>query len=65
MNAFLLKANQWLNKNMFFVVLMAIMLGFNVALENSPFLSALATGLFAYMTFISALQTTFKDFLIF
>ncbi|HVJ50587.1 bile acid:sodium symporter family protein [Desulfitobacterium sp.] len=62
MDVFFTKSNQWLNKNMFPVVLTAIVLGFIVPLENSPLLSALATGLFAYMTFVSALRTTFQDF---
>lgn len=57
------QGNQWLNKNMFLVVFVGIVLGFMVPLKNSPFLSALATGLFAYMTFISALRTTFQDFI--
>jgi predicted Na+-dependent transporter len=48
---------------MFLVVLTGIILGFMLPLNNSSFLNALATALFAYMTFVSALKTTFKDFL--
>lgn len=61
MQAFLTKSNQWLNENMFLVVTAGIAAGFFIPLNNSPLLSALATGLFAYMTFISALRTTFQD----
>lgn len=62
MEAFFAQGNRWLNKNMFLVVLLGIVSGFMVPLKNSPFLSALATGLFSYMTFISALRTTLRDF---
>lgn len=61
MYTFLIQSNKWLNKNMFIVVLSAIALGFVIPLKSSSFLSALATGLFAYMTFISALKTTLQD----
>lgn len=61
MQAFLKKSNRWLNENMFLVVTAGIVAGFFIPLNNSPFLSVLATGLFAYMTFISALRTTFQD----
>lgn len=56
------EGNRWLNKNMFLFVTTGIILGLFVRLDNSPFLSALATGLFAYMTFISALRTQYQDF---
>jgi predicted Na+-dependent transporter len=62
MEGFFVRSNQWLSKYMFLTVLIAIALGFFIPLENSAFLSALATGLFAYMTFVSALKTTFRDF---
>lgn len=58
---FLTKSNQWLNKNMFVMVTSGIVAGFFLPLNNSAFLGALATGLFAYMTFISALKTTLQD----
>jgi bile acid:Na+ symporter, BASS family len=56
------RGNQWLNRNMFLSTSTAIALGLIVHLDNSPSLSILATALFAYMTFISALRTTFQDF---
>jgi len=61
MQNFLTKSNQWLNENMFLVVMSGMAAGFLIPLNNSPLLSFLATGLFAYMTFISALRTTFQD----
>lgn len=57
----LTKVNQWLNSNMFFLILAGIIAGFFIPLNNSSFLTVLATGLFAYMTFISALRTTLQD----
>ena len=61
MQYFFTKSNKWLNENMFLVVTIGIVAGFFIPLKNSQFLSALATGLFAYMTFVSALRTTFQD----
>lgn len=61
MNSFYTKANQWLSKNMFVYVATAIALGFMIPITNSPLTSAIATFLFAYMTFISALKTTYQD----
>ena len=55
--------NQWLGQRMFFVVLSALLIGFNMPLERTPLLPQLAIGLFAYMTFISALEISFRDFL--
>ncbi|SHI07485.1 bile acid:sodium symporter family protein [Desulfosporosinus lacus] len=61
MQTFLTKFNQWLNRYMFVMVTAGIAVGFFIPLINSPLISALATGLFAYMTFMSALRTTFQD----
>ena len=61
MDVFFTKGNQWLSKNMFLLVSAGIILGFILPVSNSPTVSALATGLFAYMTFISALRTSFQD----
>lgn len=61
MHTFLVQSNKWLNKNMFIVVLSGMVLGYAIPLKSTPFLSALATGLFAYMTFMSALSTTLQD----
>lgn len=62
MEGFFVRGNQWMNKYMFVTVMVSLALGFVFPLENSAFLSALATGLFAYMTFVSALKTTLRDF---
>jgi len=57
------KMNRWLGERMFVVVLSALLLGFFVPVRNTPeILSHLAVVLFAYMSFISALGTSFKDF---
>ncbi|MQL51973.1 bile acid:sodium symporter family protein [Desulfofundulus thermobenzoicus] len=55
--------NAWLGRHMFYVVLSALLVGFTLPLPSSPSLSKLAVALFAYMTFITALDTSFKDFL--
>lgn len=58
-----IKMNKWLGKRMFVVVLSALLLGFIAPLKNTPeTLSQLAVVLFAYMTFISALGISFRDF---
>ncbi|ATW25755.1 bile acid:sodium symporter family protein [Candidatus Formimonas warabiya] len=54
--------DHWLGKRMFFVVLSALLIGFNLSLPQSPLYTSIAIGLFAYMTFISALGTSFKEF---
>lgn len=57
------KWNSWLGKRMFFVVLSALLIGFNMPLPKSSFLTSVAIGLFAYMTFVTALETSLKEFL--
>ncbi len=54
--------NNWLGRRMFFVVLSAFMCGIVFPLTWSPYLGTLAVGLFAYMTFIVSLETSFRDF---
>ncbi|OAT85308.1 bile acid:sodium symporter family protein [Desulfotomaculum copahuensis] len=54
--------NQWLGRRMFFVVLSALLAGFLMPLPHSPVLATTAVALFAYMTFITALDTGFRDF---
>jgi predicted Na+-dependent transporter len=61
MKDFFTKGNELLSKYMFILVSTAIALGFVIPVSNSSITSVVATGLFAYMTFISALKTTFKD----
>lgn len=57
------KWNQWLGEHMFIGVLTALLFGFKLSLPNTPALNTLAIGLFAYMTFITALGTSLKDFI--
>lgn len=54
--------NQWLGRRMFFVVLSALLAGFLMPLSRSAVLGTASVALFAYMTFITALDTGFKDF---
>ena len=55
--------NDWLAKNMFFVVLSGLFLGFFLTLSDSIILRRTVVALFAYMTFVTALDTSFKDFI--
>lgn len=55
--------NGWLGQRMFLVVLAALVAGFFFPLPASPSLAKATVALFAYMTFITALETSFKDFL--
>lgn len=57
-----IKLNDWLSKNIFIVVLSGLFLGFSVNITNSPYLRQIVIVLFAYMTFITALGTSFKEF---
>ncbi|WP_051276510.1 bile acid:sodium symporter family protein [Desulfovirgula thermocuniculi] len=60
---FLAQCNSWLGRRMFLVVLTALAAGLFFPLPSSPSLAKVAVALFAYMTFITALETSFKDFL--
>jgi predicted Na+-dependent transporter len=55
--------NDWLTKNMFFVVLSGLFFGLFLTLSDSIMLRRTVVGLFAYMTFITALNTSLKDFI--
>ena len=59
---FFRKWNDFLSKNMFLLVLSGLLLGFFIPITDSSFLRNLVVALFAYMTFITALSTSFKDF---
>jgi len=54
--------NKWLASHMFFVVLAAVGAGFALAIPKTPAVSALVAWLFAYMTFVSALDASLRDF---
>jgi len=59
---FFVKLNTWLGKNMFLVVLSGLILGLLYPLSGSPFLQQTVIALFAYMTFVTALGTSLKQF---
>ncbi|MBP2627112.1 MAG: Bile acid:sodium symporter [Firmicutes bacterium] len=56
------KWNDWLSKNMFIVVLSGLLLGLFINITDSPSLRKIVVALFAYMTFVTALGTSFKEF---
>ena len=55
--------NQWLGKRMYVVVLINLLLGFTLPLPPIPHLGTLVIALFAYMTFVTALGISFREFL--
>lgn len=55
--------NSWLGGHMFIGVLSALFLGFLITLPDAPALNTLAVVLFSYMTFVTALGTSLRDFL--
>lgn len=59
---YLAKWNEWLGQHMFFIVLSALAIGFLTPIHDSPILRIIVVGSFAYMTFITALGTSFKEF---
>lgn len=62
MITFFSKWNGWLAKHMFYVVLSALFFGFITPVETTKFWSLAATLSFTYMTFVSSLETSLKDF---
>lgn len=54
--------NSWLGKRMFLLSVTALLLGFAVNIPDSPTLRILVMALFAYMTLITALETSLKKF---
>lgn len=62
MSAFFYKLNTWLSNNMFVVVLTGLLLGFILELPDSALLRSIVILLFAYTTFITSLETSFKAF---
>lgn len=62
MSNFFIKLNDWLSKKMSVVVPSGLFLGFFVNITDSPFLREVVVVLFAYMTFVTALTTSFKEF---
>ncbi|MDK2820722.1 MAG: bile acid:Na+ symporter, family [Clostridia bacterium] len=54
--------NEWLGRRMFFVVSTALLVGFLLSKYIAPSLSNVAVVLFGYMTFITALDTSYRNF---
>lgn len=63
MTAYLEKFTAWLGQHMFLIVLSALLLGFLTPLSDSPGLRTIVVGAFSYMTFVTALGTSLKEFL--
>lgn len=59
---YFIAVNNWLSKRMFIFVLGAMGLGLYFQITDSPALRTVVTVLFSYMTFITALGTSFKQF---
>ncbi|HWR44634.1 bile acid:sodium symporter family protein [Sporomusa sp.] len=60
---YLAKLTAWLGQRMFLIVLSALFLGFISPISDSAGLRTIVIGSFAYMTFVTALDTSFKEFL--
>jgi predicted Na+-dependent transporter len=56
------KIHAWLNRYMFLFVLMALAGGYFMPLAQTPAMNNLVMGLFAYMSFSTALVTSFREF---
>lgn len=56
------KCNDWLSKNMFIVVLTGLSLGLFVNITDSQTLRKIVVALFSYITFVTALGTSFNEF---
>lgn len=59
----LAKLTAWLSQHMFLIVLSALLFGFFSPLADSASLRTVVIGAFAYMTFVTALDISFKEFL--
>lgn len=62
MTAVFYRWNEWLGKRMFLLVLSAMAMGFYLKAPDTPTLRAAVIAFFAYMTFITALSTSFRQF---
>ncbi|WP_371371528.1 bile acid:sodium symporter family protein [Sporomusa aerivorans] len=63
MITYLTRVTAWLGQHMFYIVLSALLLGFLIPIPDSPALRAIVLGSFGYMTFVTALGTSLKEFL--
>ncbi|HVJ48722.1 bile acid:sodium symporter family protein [Desulfitobacterium sp.] len=63
MLSYLAAWNRWLGKRMFFVTLIALIIGFNFSLPNFLLSQNVTLFCFIYLTFITSLDIHFKDLL--
>lgn len=63
MNSYFTAWNTWLGKRMFLLVLSALATGYFISVGNSPWLRTLVIALFAYMTFVTSLETSLRKFI--
>lgn len=54
--------NEWLARRMFLLVLLALGFGFSVKLPAGPAVKGAVIGLFAYMTFVTSIGISFRQF---
>lgn len=54
--------NNWLGRRMFFIILSALFFGFTLSIPRSPAWNTAIVALFAYMTFVTSLDTSLRDF---
>jgi predicted Na+-dependent transporter len=59
---FFTRCNQWLSGRMFLIIFPGLVLGAFVPISNSPATKEAIIALFAYMTFVTALSTGFRQF---
>lgn len=57
------RLNNWISKNIFFAIVIAALTGFNLKVNLPSYTGTLIIILFAYMTFVTSLGTSLKDFL--
>lgn len=56
------KWNQWVGERLFLVTVIPLILGFMIPISDIGGLKSIIIGLFSYMTFVTALNTSLKDF---
>ncbi len=63
MGTFFYRFNKWLSGRLFLVIVAGLSAGYVFPVHNSPGLRIAATVLFAYMTFVTSMGTSFRHFL--
>lgn len=56
------KLNRWVGERLFFVTVIPLILGFMIPISDIGSFKNITIGLFSYMTFVTALNTSLKDF---